>query len=81
MRSKYAEPETPTFVELVFSYGGKEYTVRRNPEYERPSRNGAKMVTQKADAELIRPDGSVITGTTAVTKASREILGVDYQQF
>lgn len=81
MRSKYAEPETPTLVELVFSYGEKEYTVRRNPEYERPSRNGAKMVTQKADAELIRPDGSVITGTTAVTKASREILGVDYQQF
>ncbi|MFB0921704.1 MAG: AAA family ATPase, partial [Oscillospiraceae bacterium] len=23
-RSKYAEPDTPTFVELVFSYAGKE---------------------------------------------------------
>ena len=30
-RSKYADPETPTEVELVFAYGGKTYTVRRNP--------------------------------------------------
>ena len=32
-RSKYAQPDTPTWVELVFSYGGKRYTVRRSPEY------------------------------------------------
>ena len=31
VRSKYAAPETPTFVELTFAYGGKEYTVKRNP--------------------------------------------------
>ncbi len=35
-RSKYAEASTPTEVELIFSYGGREYTVRRNPEYMRP---------------------------------------------
>ena len=35
-RSKYAEATTPTEVELVFSYAGKTYTVKRNPEYERP---------------------------------------------
>ena len=40
-RSKYAQPDTPTQVELVFSYGGKTYTVRRNPEYERPAKRGA----------------------------------------
>ena len=32
-RSKYASPETPTFVEMTFSCGGKVYAVKRNPEY------------------------------------------------
>lgn len=35
-RSKYAKAETETFVELTFAYQGKEYIVRRNPEYECP---------------------------------------------
>ncbi|MDE6167580.1 MAG: AAA family ATPase, partial [Acetatifactor sp.] len=38
LRSKYAEPGTPTRVELTFAYGGKTYTICRNPEYERPAR-------------------------------------------
>ena len=47
-RSKYAAPETPTEVELVFSYAGKTYTVRRNPEYERPARRGGGFTVEKA---------------------------------
>ena len=35
-RSKYAKPEVRTFVELTFTYQGKDYTVKRNPEYLRP---------------------------------------------
>ena len=30
MRSTYADPGTETFVELVFDYGGKRYTVWEN---------------------------------------------------
>ena len=59
-RSKYASPETPTFVEMTFSCGGKVYTVRRNPEYERPARRGSKMTKQRAEAELHLPDGRVL---------------------
>ena len=35
MRSQYAPEDAQTYVELVFSYRGEEYTVRRNPEYYR----------------------------------------------
>jgi len=80
-RSKYADPDTPTFVDLVFSYAGKKYRVSRNPEYERPAKRGAGMTVQKADAELIYPDGRVVTKTRDVTNAIQEIIGIDRSQF
>ena len=81
LRSKYASPDTPTEVKLTFRYGGKRYTVRRNPEYERPARRGAGMTTQKAEAELIYPDGRVVTKVNEVDSSIREILGIDRKQF
>ena len=60
LRSKYADAETPTYVKLVFAYGGKTYTVTRNPEYERPKTRGAGTTKQTANAELIFPDGRVV---------------------
>ena len=80
-RSKYAEPETPTEVELVFSCGGKEYTVRRNPEYQRPKARGEGFTVRKADAELVYPDGHIVTKTRDVTEAVENILGIDRKQF
>ena len=81
LRSKYAAPETPTEAELVFDYAGKRYTVRRNPEYERPKTRGEGMTAEKADAELTLPDGRVITKIKDVDRAIVEILGVDREQF
>ncbi len=80
-RSKYAEEEVPTEVELVFDYGGKQYRIRRNPEYERPSRRGDKLVLQKADAELVCPDGRIVTKTREVNAEIRKITGLDRSQF
>ena len=81
LRSKYADSDTPTFVELAFSYAGKIYRVIRNPEYERPSRRGTGFTTQMANAELIFPDGRVVTKARDVTNAIREITGIDRNQF
>ena len=80
-RSKYAEPETPTEVELTFAYGGKTYYVKRNPEYERPKTRGEGFTVQKADAELHYPDGRVIAKQREVDQAVREIMGISKVQF
>ena len=77
LRSKYAAAETPTFVELTFTNGGRTYTVRRNPEYTRPKTRGTGTTVQKADAELTMPDGRVITKARDVTAAVTDIIGVD----
>ena len=81
LRSKYAEPETPTEVELVFQNNGKEYTVTRSPEYERPAKKGSGTTVQKSEACLTYPDGRVISRPKEVTAAIREIIGVDRNQF
>ena len=80
-RSQYAEADTPTYAELTFSCKGKVYTVKRNPEYQRPAKRGDKMVAEKANAELICPDGAIITKEKAVTAAICEIIGIDRDQF
>lgn len=82
LRSKYADPKTPTFVELEFEVGGKRYTVRRNPEYLRPKARGEGFTTEKADATLIYDDGRPpVTKAKEVTAAIVDIIGLDYNQF
>ena len=81
LRSKYADPETPTFVELTFLVRDQRYTVKRSPEYERPARRGGGTVVQKPEAELHLPNGKVITRYRDVTAQIARILGVDRNQF
>lgn len=81
MRSKYAEPDTPTEVEFTFDYAGREYTVRRNPEYERPKTRGTGTTKTTANAELRLPDGTVRVGKRDVDAAIIDLLGVSCGQF
>lgn len=80
-RSKYADAETPTEVELYFTCKGKEYNIKRNPEYDRPKTKGDGLTTEKANAELKMPDGRIVTKVKEVDSAVVEILGVDRSQF
>ena len=81
LRSKYADDSTPTVVELVFSYRDKEYTVKRNPEYEREAKRGGGTTKQTANAEITYPDGKVVTKIKDVDNAIKEIIGIDRNQF
>ena len=81
LRSKYADPDTPTFVEMIFKYAGKEYKLTRNPEYTRPTKRGDGTTSEKSDAELIYPDGKIVTKSREVSQAVTELMGIDRNQF
>lgn len=81
LRSKYALPETPTYVEMYFVYDGNEYYIKRNPSYLRPKQKGEGMVSEGANAELHMPDGRRVTNKKEVDKEIVELLGVDRSQF
>ena len=82
LRSQYADADTPTFVELEFSFRGKCYRVKRNPEYRRPAKRGNGMTKEKAGAELYYPDDRVpVTRMSEVDKSVVELLGLNHKQF
>ena len=82
LRSKYAKPDVPTFVKMEFEYRNKKYVIERNPEYERPKIHGEGTTTQSANATLIYPDKDTpVTGSSNVTVAVNELIGLDYEQF
>ncbi len=81
LRSKYAEPETLTSVELDFIYGGKKYSIQRNPEYTRPKSRGEGTTVEKASARFTYPDGRSVDRVKDVNDAVVDILGLTREQF
>lgn len=81
LRSKYASADTPAFVELEFEYNNEIYKINRNPEYPRPNKRGEGFTKQSANAELVMPDGSVITKIKEVSAKVEEIIGINKNQF
>lgn len=81
LRSKYAEPDADTYVDMTFAYNGKEYNVIRNPEYQRPKKRGSGFTSQKSEATFTYADGRLVTGSPQVTSAIKALIGIDRSQF
>ena len=81
VRSDYTEPDRETFVELTFEHRGKEYTVRRTPQYQRPKKRGEGQVTQPATALFLAPGRPAVEKVGEVDTAIRQLLGMDGDQF
>ena len=82
LRSKYADADVPTEVELTFSHGGKTYRVRRNPAYQRKKLRGEGYTKENPNAELFLPDERIITKNDVVTRyIENELLGIKREQF
>ena len=69
LRSKYADPDTPTEVELVFAYDGQVYTVKRSPEYMRKKTRGEGYTVQNPQAQLSYVSKDAFIGGQADTNA------------
>ena len=80
-RSKYADGDTETFVELEFECKQKKYVIKRIPKYERKKARGEGTTLQNESAYLATPEGRDITKTSEVTKEVEMILGVNKEQF
>lgn len=95
VRSDFALADTPTFVELLMTHGGKRYTIYRNPEYLRPrkrrvpkkredgegSKEDGGYTKEKEKAVLTEPDGKSTEGCSEVNRRVQELLRLDYRQF
>ena len=76
-RSDHAASDTEPWVRFTFLSGGKQYTLRRSVEYQKPG----NKAPNRAEAELSCTDGRVWTKTEAVTQAVEELLGLSAKQF
>lgn len=87
MRSQYAGASDETYVELLFSEGGKEYRIVRSPSYyrmgKRKNKNGENVLVQSgAKVSLFMPDGMECPGNIReINKKIQEIIGIDREQF
>lgn len=81
LRSDFAQIDTETFVELEFELRGKNYRIRRLPQQEQRKLRGEGFTIRNADAELLMPDGSLITKISNVDEKINELLGINKSQF
>ncbi len=81
LRSDFAESGAETFVELEFELKGKIYRIRRSPQQEQKKLRGEGYTLRNADAELLMPDGTLITKIINVDERINELLGINKSQF
>ena len=81
LRSDFADTDTKTEIEMLFSLRDKEYCVKRTPSYLKPKKKGEGFTENKPTAELQIIGGRTITGTKEVTREIEAILGISSDQF
>lgn len=81
LRSKYAEADVPTEVELDFEYRGKAYKIKRSPEYLRPKKRGEGFTSETAKAEFYCGDSLFNGKLDEVNSEIEKVMGVTREQF
>lgn len=80
LRSKYAEPDEYTFVEMEFAITGARYVVHRKLGREKV-KNGERVLEKSTDAWLRYPDGRIVSKQKDVTAAVCALTGLDRDRF
>ncbi len=81
LRSEYAKPETPSFVDFYFSHRGHDYHVKRTPSYEREKQRGEGVIEVKETVTLYKDAEVPTEGLTKVNEEIVKLLGVNEAQF
>jgi len=81
LRSDFALPGTETYVEMEFELRGKVYKIRRSPQQQQKKLRGEGYTIRNAEAELLLPDGTLITKIANVDEKINELLGINKAQF
>lgn len=81
LRSKYAEADVPTEVELDFEYRNKTYKIKRSPEYLRPKKRGEGFTTETARAEFYCGEKLFDGRLEDVNSEIEKVMGVTREQF
>lgn len=81
LRSDFANDDIETYVEFTFECNGKEYYIKRSPDYLRRKKKGEGYTRKPADAILRYPDGRVVNKSNTVTENIIEIMGITKEQF
>lgn len=81
-RSRYADKNTPTVVELVFDYRGSRYMITRTLGFEREKQRGEGKIFEPGGAKLEFPDKrKPLEKKDEVNKAIENLLGINKSQF
>ncbi len=84
-RSDYSGPSDDTYVIYEFFHKGRDYRIRRNPEYYRADKRSktAGKLAKEATSALFEDltTGKIITDKDEVTNAVKNLIGLDRNQF
>lgn len=81
-RSRYADPNTQTEVELVFCLNNGSYTITRTLSYERLKQRGEGTTHEEGSARLEFPDSrKPLEKKNEVNKTIENLLGINKNQF
>lgn len=82
LQSQFVDCEVQPFVELTFSEGERQYTVRRVPRHLRPLKKGHGTKEEKEHVCLTMPDGREFSQNQRETDQKlEEIVGLTKAQF
>ena len=81
MHSDYVSKSVDTVVKLWFEQAGKQYSVTRTLHFSKKRGTADQYNDGTADAVLLEPDGTMLSGSNKVTERISELLGLNKEQF
>lgn len=80
-RSTYADPDTKTYVEMIFNYCDKNYRVYREPKQLVRKKRGEGFTEQQSVGEFYDNDTDDVIAVKNIDAKIEEVLGFGFEQY